>query len=527
MHDVLGESLNRLTFSLPLQLQPHEDQSEDPSSPNNFTTTSVGADSGSSVSLHSHGSSRGTAASTRRVESVTNLITETSSTDIQSYAELVLCRNGSLNKEHSSRGSSDGVKSRTVRPSHSFNANSHRTSSKSSRVHRTHSDRTPLTSGPRLPPQGILQESVSDHDIPTLQQNGLAGGGGVVDGRIREFRTYGDSRESFEEGLEYQDFDSVTTPSEASTVIHRELLSSSRCSSNLPTTTSGGEEWTQSQERDRSSANCSFENSPVCTRHAEVSGASNGEAGNLENSVDSALAELRRANHKSQEASSPSTTSEAERDSGGLKSGSTPKIERFVATYSEEKTSPKVNSVSLNSSSQSAVLGEQITAAMSGTLVVSDHQASLSNSSFGPASQDLPAEDLDVLGGAGPFVSPASLSTEQVTDIHTTSKPPSGPTRRSGDDPATNTTTTTGPLGLRIVEDFLHSTGGQATDPAPSTSVNGVRTHEYVSSNGSKVVYSVPSAGDVPHHSLTLASSDPESPSSYQVCTCGLCIGLY
>lgn len=145
------------------------------------------------------------------MESVTHLITETSCTDIQSYAELVLYLNGS-SKEYTTIAQPG-----SIRLTQSFNRPYN---SRNSRVHRTLSDRTPFQSKPS---HNILQDSVSDYDIhSSALQYQLAS--------VFKEEAGPTSWEKFEEYPE----NSTATPSDASTVVCREAVSS-RCSSSLQT----------------------------------------------------------------------------------------------------------------------------------------------------------------------------------------------------------------------------------------------------------------------------------------------------
>lgn len=405
----------------------------------------------------------------RRVESVSSLITETSSTDIQSYAELVLYRNGS-NKEYTCVS-----KPAPIRLTQSFNRVSY---SNKARVHRTLSDRTPFSAA-KLPPD-LLQESISDIDIPALQNGGAEFGG---------------SRESFEEEYpEYRDFDSTTTPSDASTVIFRELLSS-RCSSNL--TIPGGEECLQGVY----SAGGSYDNSPITSRHTVAA-------------------------------------------SGDERADSSPQIHRYsVDTASKTNgkgsgtDSPEINGKEIDSKSHESVEGNRQVnnlEVLEDTLIPKDKETSENASKELTLNSSLVAENVSELDSSGTNIPDRKQSSEQVTDIYTSNR---NHTPSSAEGNAINSEESIlCSNGIGFEQSLEHGkkmesynmryqhSGGPMVDSEP-IGMNGVRTHGYASNDskaGGAVLYSstssTTSAGDVPHHSLTLALSDPESPSSCQVC---------
>lgn len=345
-------------------------------------------------------------------------------------------------------------------------------------MQRTLSDRTPFTAAARLPPD-LLQESVSDIDIPALQNGGTEFGG---------------SRESFEEEYpDYRDFDSTTTPSDASTVIFRELLSS-RCSSNLPVT---GEECLVGG------------NSPISSRHTTATA---GEEGT--------------------ENSSP----QIQRYSVDTDCKTTP-----VGFEGSGAVSPESDCKDIHSNSQENT-EERLEASESVLSEVSEDPALLEGE-----------EDEPILNSIANNLSNSTLysnttdlsdirkeSTEQVTDIYA-SKPNHTPL------PAEEGTTVyedrnfcgngvgfDQPLERsKKMESYLgyQHNGGPVVDSEP-IGMHGVKTHGYASNDSKAAVYSNTTGGsssgtsatttttpavDVPHHSLTLALSDPDSPSSYQV----------
>lgn len=395
---------------------------------------------------------------------MTSLITETSSTDIQSYAELVLYRNGS-NKEYSYVGKPTST---SIRLTQSFNRVSY---SNKARVHRTLSDRTPFTASAKLHPG--LQESVSDIDIPALQ-NGIA--------------EFGGSGESFEEEYpEYRDCDSTTTPSDASTVIFRELPSS-RCSSNLPVP---GEECFQSVH----SVGGSYNSSPIASRHAGV--VSSPQIHRY--SVDTALTD----------------------------SNTTPV--GFEGSVSST-TSPETNGIEIGSNSHQVSSHEDSTLQVSDSVaseeasdepLIPDHHELLKHSDKESPSAVEETSSSTALNCNGADFPDRKNSTEQVTDINHTHSPAESISKDSNFH--TNGVFSEPSLEQdKTMENYLHyqNGGGPVVDSEP-IGMNGVRTRGYASNDRKGTMYpsttTTTPAVDVPHHSLTLALSDPESPPSCQV----------
>lgn len=453
----------------------------------------------------------------RRVESVSSLITETSSTDCQSYAELVLYLNGS-NKEYTRVS-----KPAPIRLTQSFNSRvtTHPTiaagGNKAQQVHRTLSDRTPFAAA-KLPHHQDLQESVSDNDIAALQ-NGVS-------------TEFAGSRESFEaeegeegEYPEYRDFDSITTPSDASTVIFRELLSS-RCSSNLPVPT--GEDGTHSV------GGSSYESSPIGSRHFVAAEAAAGVAsGEEEGNVKTAGLET------SPQFPRHFTTTIIIADSN-----TTPVAFEIDPSLHEIDRSSEAD-VPAGDTTVSEVLDESVALSELEGLDCSSTE-SPPPTSVGRGVSALNTDTEDLPPGR-------KRSSEQVTDIcdsievdHHNNH--SHPTPSSRDD--SNDRDSGGSFcgnGLGFERSLEHSTEGNSmdsylhyqhnssngasgrllvVDSEPIGMVNGVRTQGYASNEMKPppTLFSTTSAGtgvgtgEVPHHSLTLASSDPESPSSCQVC---------
>lgn len=127
-------------------------------------------------------------------------------------------------------------------------------------------------------------------------------------------------------------------------------------------------------------------------------------------------------------------------------------------------------------------------------------------------------------------------SIQQVTDIYDTSKPhPHTPPKEKRRVPLSDSDAGTAvEYSPDDMEKYMQyqPTGGHMTSHVTDTndpvSLNGIRTRGYASNNNgakdSSTMYScndnAVSANTVPHHSLTLVTSEPESPSSCQVCMC-------
>lgn len=409
------------------------------------------------------------------MESVTSLITETSSTDIQSYAELVLYRNGS-NKEYTYV-----CKPNSIRLTQSFNRVSY---SNKTRVHRTLSDRTPFAAVAKLPPD-LFQESVSDIDIPALH-NGVG-----------EFRG---SRESLEEEYpEYRDFDS-TTPSDASTVIFRELPSS-RCSSNLPVP---GEECFQAVH----SVGGSYNSSPITSRHAVATAGEEGVVSSPQihrYSVETALTDSKTTpvGFEGSGATSPGINGDSNSHEFSRHLDSSLEVSDSVASEASEGPAlpvgqePSEHCIKESEPDYSAVVDNTSTCARSSNGIT-----------------DIPDR---------------KKSTEQVTDIYTselnhTLSPAKGTANSKDGNFHGNGVFFERPLEQdKKMENYIRyqNGGGPVVDSDP-IGIAGVRTRGYASNDSKVAMYPTTAttttpAVDVPHHSLTLALSDPESPSSCQV----------
>jgi hypothetical protein len=340
-------------------------------------------------------------------------------------------------------------------------------------VQRTLSDRTPFTAAARLPPD-LLQESVSDIDIPALQNGGVEFGG---------------SRESFEEEYpEYRDFDSTTTPSDASTVIFRELLS--RCSNTLPVP---GEECV---------VGGSYDTSPIASRHTVATA---GEEG-------------RDSSPRVQRYSVDTSRSDSKTTPLGIEDS------EISSPVSDSKDADSNSNVEENRGADNSAPSE-----------TSDDSVTLDTQEHEPVSNSV-GNNLSSSSTLSSSEAHFPDSTEQVTDIYAPrlNHTPS-PVELEG---ATNSEDNTFcgddiDIGESLenskkMESYMHyqQSGGPIVDSEP-IGMNGVRTHGYPSNNDSKTgLYSgtdtsaaagTTSSVDVPHHSLTLALSDPDSPSSYQV----------
>lgn len=334
-------------------------------------------------------------------------------------------------------------------------------------MQRTLSDRTPQATSKAS--QGFLQESISDNDIPVLDGNG-----GV------EFKSSGDSRESFDEYPEYRDIDSTTSPSDASTVILRELLSS-RCSSNFPVTNED-----IAQETDRCSGCDSYSNSPTSSRHTAAvfseEGVKPAQALSLliqSGSADTALTDCKTDCSLSQ---GQSRTNHVVEDT-----------DTAVDLVGEGTNHKESNSASL-------ALNQDTTNSVNNTYVRQDtptHLNSLLHTSTSPSKQ----------------------SSKQVTDIHSSKSSNHATSHRENSERHFNCNggfEQPVECGGKMDEIMQYQHSSNHIADSEPISVNRIQKHGYASSNGTKVVYSVP-AGEVPHHSLTLASSDPESPPFWQV----------
>jgi len=382
---------------------------------------------------------------TRRVESVTHLVAETSCTDIQSYAELVLYLNGST-KEYTTVAQPGAI-----RLTQSFN----RPYSSKNRVHRTLSDRTPFLS--KLP-QNLLQDSVSDNDIHSsaLQQQFAS---------IFKEEPGWEKFEDFVEG-------STATPSDTSTVICREVPSS-RCSSSLQAAPE--ENHISSSAADRVSESAAYYSSGCrdtsrdddCTKLAqEVELLQQTTPISSGKSLESELAQLLHLNESGLEEKS-------QRRNGGPP---------LVATT---KTGPESGRL------QERKRSDQLTLAPNSDL----HTAS---------NQDFTAI---AAVNSRPSASLAQQTSQQVTDIH-------GRDRLSSDHKIA-LWESIGRLdktsGKRPMDSGVHE-NGHASNAEHPVSLNGMKTRGYPSNCQAKDL-----TNGVPHHSLSLATSDPDSPSFSQV----------
>ncbi len=421
-------------------------------------------------------SSSSSSIGTGRVESVTNLVTETSSTDIQSYAELVLYLNGS-SKEYRTVG-------QPVRLTQSFNRTGPTNTSKKSRVHRTLSDITPL-SAKSSPPPYLEGTSYTDQTVP--QRNGIDNSEGLSSLDIKDTGNT-NSQGSLEEELypEYGDFDCNTSPSDTSTAVFCELLSS-RCSSSLP----GPSEDTPIPEKDRASvSDISYNSSPALSRHAA---ASSDEVTLL---VNPSILDQRDSPEESY-----SRTTPVESESGSVISltdkvplqseripGSTVELEGFGIIPVDETLS---GAVSLERSPRTAVKGD--TNSSSGVIEGCNHK-------------EIP-KDFN------------SNSTSPLADPPLSPKPNSLKAINSNSNPSlqyTDSVIESDEVMDRCVHAPPHSNSNHISDQE-SLGLKGLMAHTgYI--NGAKDIYGMASTSVmIPHHSLTLASSDPESPSSHQV----------
>ena len=386
---------------------------------------------------------------TRRVESVTHLVTETSCTDIQSYAELVLYLNGST-KEYTTVAQPGAI-----RLTQSFNRPF---GSKNSRVHRTLSDRTPFLA--KLP-YNLLQDSVSDNDIHSsaLQQQ-FAG--------IFKEEVGWEKFEDFTEG-------STATPSDTSTVICREVPSS-RCSSSLQAAPE--ENHITSSAADRVSESAAIHSS-ACP----------------DNSRDDNCTKLAQEVELLQQTASISPGKSLESELAQLLHSNLNESSLW------EKPQPKSSSSSLVSATK--IVPE------SGRL-----QERKKSDQFIPA----PKSDLYIAtsrdsaataaANSHPSISLTQQTSQQVTDIH------------SGDGLSSDRKLalweSIGRLdktsGKRAMDSCVCENGHASSNSEHPVSLNGMKTRGYPSNCQVRDLTS-----GVPHHSLSLATSDPDSPSSSQV----------
>ena len=407
---------------------------------------------------------------------MTNLITETSSTDIQSYAELVLYLNGS-NKEYSTIS-----KPPPLRLTQSFNSATY--ASKTSKVQRTLSDRTPLTT--RVP-QNLLQESISDINIPTLQ----------ADASIGCQHDIGESRESFEGYSDYRDFDSTTTPSDASTVIYREILSS-RCSSNQPITS---EDCIQEKDKSIDESSETFpdgaesETSFECKKTLKQSESEHSSVG---------------VSHSEEVESLTGQGSKTKLEVGDIRTQ--PEAGEEFLIPAEKENLPKSEELKFVELSLKVEQNPKLVVVNNSEAVeLISHSEDLADRGSGSSIQD----PLSAADSSASSLVHSERSRELVTDIH-----------NSNTTSLSEGTVTNGHFGgddsfKQAVnsKEKMEQIGSSHVLADSPVGLNGIRTHGYASNGGSKDVYSLSTSVVVPHHSLTLAtSSDPDSPSSYQVC---------
>ena len=337
-----------------------------------------------------------------------------------------------------------------------------------------------------------------------------------VQGGVAVFKGSG---ESLEERSESRDCDSVgTTPSEASTVIFRELPSSSRCSSS-------NFHHTQDDES-RPPGGGSYENSPIVVRHS-VAGSLKGVVSDSALPVRGYISESRRTREEESllpaASNSRDESSVANRVNTTIDSTTTTNTDSTATSDELDSVLSEVNTPDL----QVSVQGSEVTTvdkiAVNSPTGVSDSTVLSNCNGFsdlvsGSSSCELSADFVGVH-------SRSDHSKEQVTDSssldHTPTSVKSGTSgtsehllgsngRKSFEQPLDQDIAQMDSYSMHYQHGSSHFVD---SDPI---GVNGVRTHGYAS-NGRKAVYSTPVGGDeVPHHSLTLAS-DPESPSSCQV----------
>lgn len=319
---------------------------------------------------------------------------------------------------------------------------------------------------------------MSDIDIPALQNGGTEFGG---------------SRESFEEEYpEYRDYDSTTTPSDASTVIFRELLSS-RCSSNLPVT---GEECL---------VGGSYDNSPISSRHIVATAGEERTENSSEERTENSSPQIQRYSV----------------DIARSDSKTTPVGFEGCGAVSPESDDKDIHSNTHENTKESLEVGDSVIPEVSDDPEGEENELTLNSIVSNLSSSTLNSNGTDFPD-----------STEQVTDIYA-SKLNHAPSPAEG----TTVSEDSNLCGTGVsfdqslernkkMESYLHyqRSGGPVVDSEP-IGMNGVRTHGYASNDGktannttgSGTTSTTTPAVDVPHHSLTLALSDPESPSSYQV----------
>ena len=342
-----------------------------------------------------------------------------------------------------------------------------------------------------------------------------------------ELGEIGNSLESFEEYPEYRDYDSTTTPSDASTVIYRELLSS-RCSSNLPVPNEDS-----SQDKDNSLSESYENNSNHALEEDKKSVVESSPVIARDSATRTLIQHVTSLEESKSEPSSvvsveihnKEANSYTEQDSEGLGS----KLEVSVTTKAGVLDDPGVRegdsqtdkesrsvevSLKLESSPQTPLREVKL-----GTVPLIATNSHSENSVIQNSTTEGRRKDTDPSTYSLIYVAYSEKNSEEVTDIYnskpsyTVSLESSGYTNCHSDggsfEPPVD-------ISSRRMDETVHAQHNinHISDSDPVT-LNGMRTHGCASNGGPKEIYSMSSG--VPHHSLSLTSSDPESPSSYQV----------
>ena len=429
---------------------------------------------------------------TRRVESVTNLITETSSTDIQSYAELVLYLNGS-NKEYTTVRHPP-----PLRHTQSFNKHTY-SNSRHNRVQRTHSDRIPFAS------RNLIRKGVYNNScVSNLQGN-------FGSSFFRE-----ESR-SLEDLQDSQEYSPNTTPPGQSTLVYRE--GSSPHHSNNPASVNGVNHISNHIEAERST-NVEFSTENHSQPYQDI-------LHSTEHSADfSGLAQegeiLQNSTSISPDSFESSTT-----------------LEHKVASIlclDINKSEGKVECEQGNSESRSEVnisdtevekiplvktpVRAGFEAVETSSIIISSPV--VTTIAAGPLSEDSvdSEEDLAVKQKIHQHISPLirersqvfCCNTEQVTGIHNQRGKKTECCTGDSFKPPSTAITAVAEGGDRVMDTCMHTQhrGNHVSDSEP-VSLNSIKTCGYPSNCRSKEREQI-SVSAVPHHSLSLAISDPESP---------------
>ena len=428
------------------------------------------------------------------MESISHLTTETRCTDIQSYAELVLYMNGS-NKKYTTVDTFAPIRLRQ-----SFN----QPGNCKSRVHRTFSDRTPRVS------KSLYLSSVPDDTCASgLLENF---GSSCSQEEVR--------RGSWQTPKDYREHDSPPTPSDTPFVIHR-AVASSLC--NKPVATSKD-----------CSASCRKEKN-LETSTERLPHPYPNVPGSINNDKDcSVLAQevefLRISIPISAEPFRHLTRLERDLANIALQD-----ISRREVTVQSEHRDSETRREEISGTTQQEVtatgkVGGLVTKLKSCTIDLDSTEAPVSVDSSptfdtvrthdikSPWSASL--KDIAVIGRSdcrqSPFDAEQSYYncySEQVTDVHEEKKKT----------PELIFCSTGGSFQRTVAAKRAMDThtltqhGSNHVSDSEPVSLSGIKMRGYPSNCQSKEMGLISNSSMVPHHSLSLAISDPESPSSCKV----------